>query len=625
MSDEISIAGSASVKQRFSLSDYKSKRGSVYTSPESKGNKTILFEGKTELENLEILLGSTRNQIAIAHNNERPKTPGYSNSADLEGDWGFSSSQKSENIQQKDHFNQTNSDPWEVKFDLDQTWPTTQSKTPETPKNDFNDIKESDRNSKSENNKSEHRDNRFKDNRHKSSRSSRNRSRSRSLNRSNNKHRDSRNRNSTRSRHKDRNQNTNRNRSPSNDFNHKPHKSVKNDSTSKNNTNNEKRNGREKNRNHDSERLKTSTEKTHSFLDRNRRKSNHIDNNNSSNLKNSKSSDNTSPTTKSNDESRRPHKSNNNDSIKNNTRSNNTRPDNKSLSPIRNHLSDNDTQSKENRTTKRRDNSREKRSDTYKETSKSSRKRSPGSLSTNQNEKSLSVRAVFPYHDGGIIIGARGSHLTKLRRAVPDVEWQISGNTVEHDDRLLVVKGTPEDISEAFCELSRHFISQNAYTNIPEFSKSSKNNKDIDSSEPFIAIRFLLPHRTCGSVIGHNNDILNSIRAKSRAYRLKVYHKFFFDSRERIVEVVGTPNSVRKVTLSICRQVEEFLSGDQHSSLLYKPHPVVLRTAEPLKSECKNGIDLEAAPQHIKESDNNKYYEIQSSKAVSENEPWPSE
>ncbi|PWA02436.1 hypothetical protein BB558_001413 [Smittium angustum] len=475
MSDEISIAGSASVKQRFSLSDYKSKRGSVYTSPESKGNKTILFEGKTELENLEILLGSTRNQIAIAHNNERPKTPGYSNSADLEGDWGFSSSQKSENIQQKDHFNQTNSDPWEVKFDLDQTWPTTQSKTPETPKNDFNDIKESDRNSKSENNKSEHRDNRFKDNRHKSSRN------------------------------------------------------------------------------------------------RNRRKSNHIDNNNSSNLKNSKSSDNTSPTTKSNDESRRPHKSNNNDSIKNNTRSNNTRPDNKSLSPIRNHLSDNDTQSKENRTTKRRDNSREKRSDTYKETSKSSRKRSPGSLSTNQNEKSLSVRAVFPYHDGGIIIGARGSHLTKLRRAVPDVEWQISGNTVEHDDRLLVVKGTPEDISEAFCELSRHFISQNAYTNIPEFSKSSKNNKDIDSSEPFIAIRFLLPHRTCGSVIGHNNDILNSIRAKSRAYRLKVYHKFFFDSRERIVEVVGTPNSVRKVTLSICRQVEEFLSGDQHSSLLYKP------------------------------------------------------
>ncbi|PVU95098.1 hypothetical protein BB561_002053 [Smittium simulii] len=195
-----------------------------------------------------------------------------------------------------------------------------------------------------------------------------------------------------------------------------------------------------------------------------------------------------------------------------------------------------------------------------------------------QNDDSdITLRSVFPYEDGGIIIGTRGCHLDKLRKTVPKVSWYISGSITDMQDRLLVISGRSEDVAEAYGELAKHFLSQQAYIdyNLP-FSPSSSQS-DIDSAEPFFAIRFLIPHRTCGAIIGYNSDTLHSIKQKGKAYRLKVYQEFFCSSRERIIEVIGTPKSVREVTLFIAKQVEKVLSRDQRYSNLYSPRRNGLR------------------------------------------------
>ncbi|OMH85281.1 hypothetical protein AX774_g1159 [Zancudomyces culisetae] len=63
----------------------------------------------------------------------------------------------------------------------------------------------------------------------------------------------------------------------------------------------------------------------------------------------------------------------------------------------------------------------------------------------------------------------------------------------------------------------------------------------------------------------------DTIRAKSRSRYINVYHKFFHDSRERVVEIIGTPASLRKAVLQICRRIEGFLTQDQRDTPLYSP------------------------------------------------------
>ncbi|KAJ2759107.1 hypothetical protein IWQ57_006642, partial [Coemansia nantahalensis] len=58
------------------------------------------------------------------------------------------------------------------------------------------------------------------------------------------------------------------------------------------------------------------------------------------------------------------------------------------------------------------------------------------------------MRCVFPYEDGGIIIGLRGAHLTKLRQSVPGVEWRISNETNDRQDRILAIRGTVKLVAQ---------------------------------------------------------------------------------------------------------------------------------------------------------------------------------
>ncbi|KAJ1647940.1 hypothetical protein LPJ64_000752, partial [Coemansia asiatica] len=90
-----------------------------------------------------------------------------------------------------------------------------------------------------------------------------------------------------------------------------------------------------------------------------------------------------------------------------------------------------------------RDNGRRSRSRSHRRRGNRDRDRSASA-----SKDKISMRCVFPYEDGGIIIGLRGAHLSKLRKSVPSVDWRISNETNDRQDRILVVRGTVKDIAE---------------------------------------------------------------------------------------------------------------------------------------------------------------------------------
>ncbi|KAJ2617615.1 RNA binding protein, heterogenous nuclear RNP-K like protein [Coemansia sp. RSA 1365] len=205
-------------------------------------------------------------------------------------------------------------------------------------------------------------------------------------------------------------------------------------------------------------------------------------------------------------------------------------------------------------------------------------RRSPSQLSYRSPSPGdkISMRCVFPYEDGGIIIGLRGAHLTKLRQSVKTVDWRISNETNDRQDRVLIVKGTVRRIAEAFCVLAEHFISQGMHVDYPPQTRG-RGTKEVDTSKPFIPIRLLIPHKTCGAIIGQKSETLINTRVKCEARRVYVYRERISDSRERVVEIVGTPNSIAKVIVVLGDQIARTLNSDQMESDPYIPERDGLR------------------------------------------------
>ncbi|PVV01990.1 hypothetical protein BB560_003570 [Smittium megazygosporum] len=192
-------------------------------------------------------------------------------------------------------------------------------------------------------------------------------------------------------------------------------------------------------------------------------------------------------------------------------------------------------------------------------------------LNSDKPSYKISMRSVFHYQDGGIIIGSRGSHFVKLKNSVPKVNWYISSDSADKQDKLLIIRGFPEDVSMAYGELADHFLSQSSSASRRSSRSPEPSESNSESNEKKVTVRFLIPHKACGAIIGYNNTILNKIRKEVKNCKFKVYQNFFHKSRERIVEVVGTPESIQKITLIIGKQVEENLDRDQKESELYSP------------------------------------------------------
>ncbi|OMJ08264.1 Poly(rC)-binding protein 3, partial [Smittium culicis] len=201
--------------------------------------------------------------------------------------------------------------------------------------------------------------------------------------------------------------------------------------------------------------------------------------------------------------------------------------------------------------------------------------RSNSSLSYSSNRESstkrssnISIVSIFSYIDSGVIIGSRGYHLDSLREIVPEVNWHITSTRYNGQDRLLTIRGRSEEISRAYYYLANHFISEKVFTEISISQLSSEDKNSIDTSSPLIALRFIVHNKTCGAVIGHNSDNLYQIKKKSRVAKLRVYPDFLSGTRERVIEVIGTPKSIREAVFQIGLAVEK---GNYDLSIAYSP------------------------------------------------------
>ncbi|KAJ1932443.1 hypothetical protein FBU59_006370, partial [Linderina macrospora] len=117
--------------------------------------------------------------------------------------------------------------------------------------------------------------------------------------------------------------------------------------------------------------------------------------------------------------------------------------------------------------------------------------------------------------------------------------------------------------------------------------------KEVDTDKPFVPIRLLIPHKTCGAIIGQKSETLINTRVNCAARRVYVYRERISDSRERVVEIVGTPSSVERVIQVIGNQVRRTLTSDQQESQPYKPERDGLRTFLGKQGVPRNRVSLE--------------------------------
>ncbi|KAJ1804726.1 hypothetical protein LPJ77_004614, partial [Coemansia sp. RSA 2523] len=121
-----------------------------------------------------------------------------------------------------------------------------------------------------------------------------------------------------------------------------------------------------------------------------------------------------------------------------------------------------------------------------------------------------------------------------------------------------------------------------------------RGSKEVDVSRPFIPIRLLMPHKTCGAIIGQKSETLINTRINCAARRVYVYRERIADSRERVVEVVGTPKSIARVMEVLGEQVARTLTNDQAESDLYIPERDGLRKFLSKQGVPRSRVSLES-------------------------------
>ncbi|KAJ2383058.1 hypothetical protein H4S02_005466, partial [Coemansia sp. RSA 2611] len=121
-----------------------------------------------------------------------------------------------------------------------------------------------------------------------------------------------------------------------------------------------------------------------------------------------------------------------------------------------------------------------------------------------------------------------------------------------------------------------------------------RGTKEVDVSQPFVPIRLLMPHKTCGAIIGQKSETLINTRVDCAARRVYVYRERIADSRERVVEVVGTPKSIARVMEVLGEQVARTLTNDQMESDLYIPERDGLRKFLGKQGVPRSRVSLES-------------------------------
>ncbi|KAJ2077523.1 RNA binding protein, heterogenous nuclear RNP-K like protein [Coemansia sp. RSA 988] len=62
------------------------------------------------------------------------------------------------------------------------------------------------------------------------------------------------------------------------------------------------------------------------------------------------------------------------------------------------------------------------------------------------DSQKVMLRLIFSHEDGGMLIGKNGRHITKLKEST-SASWFITGNSPSNVDRIVVIRGTADEVS----------------------------------------------------------------------------------------------------------------------------------------------------------------------------------
>ncbi|KAJ1965713.1 hypothetical protein GGI12_000574 [Dipsacomyces acuminosporus] len=170
-------------------------------------------------------------------------------------------------------------------------------------------------------------------------------------------------------------------------------------------------------------------------------------------------------------------------------------------------------------------------------------------------EKELTMRLLFPFEDGGALIGKDGRHITKLKESTT-ATWLITSNNSNYEDRVVILRGSVDSIAS----LAKHLCEQ---------SKGAAT--DDNSTDRVLTLYFLFPFKCIGAIVGPAGAYVQKLRTEPGVRKLHIFKNTIPFTQERIVEVGATASGMKLVSAWLLRHTKSNLTLLQESSTLYKP------------------------------------------------------
>ena len=182
----------------------------------------------------------------------------------------------------------------------------------------------------------------------------------------------------------------------------------------------------------------------------------------------------------------------------------------------------------------------------------------------------ISVRIICPVKEASTIVGKQGSKINHLREKA-NVRIQVSENIRDVPERIVTVRGTPENIARAYGLIVRTILSE------PEDEPANINSQQY-------TLKLLIPHALIGFLIGKQGSKFREIEENSAA-KLKAAEQPLPYSTDRVLSVSGVGDAIHIAVYYLS------LLLNDHQDVL-KKHKVILYNPANYRPEGGHANDL---------------------------------
>ncbi|KAI8071355.1 hypothetical protein BC940DRAFT_294260 [Gongronella butleri] len=167
------------------------------------------------------------------------------------------------------------------------------------------------------------------------------------------------------------------------------------------------------------------------------------------------------------------------------------------------------------------------------------------SVSQDDADGLLTLRALVSTKEAGVIIGKGGKNVAELRD-ITGVKAGVSKVVQGIHDRVLTITGSLEGVAKAYSLMAQTLL-ENPIT--PGSAPVSPLPVRV-SADAMVTIRLLISHNLMGTVIGRQGAKIKHIQDTS-GVRMTASKALLPQSTERVVEVRGTVEGIRLAMLEI--------------------------------------------------------------------------